>query len=71
MCENEYVCVCAFANICVDRLLVSTAAASPLGLLSDSPSPARSPSASVELQCDQRALHTTLLSACIAAATNS
>ena len=40
MCENEYVCVCAFTNICVDRLLVSTAAASPLGLLSDSSGPA-------------------------------
>ena len=36
MCENEYVCVCAFVNMCLDRLLVSTAAASPLDLLSDS-----------------------------------
>eukprot|EP01051_Picozoa_sp_SAG22_P038457 SAG22_NODE_19730_length_272_cov_0.601156_1_plen_47_part_10 len=23
-CDNEYVCVCAFANMCVDRLLASS-----------------------------------------------
>ena len=40
MCENEYIYVCAFANMCTDRLLDSIAAASPLGLLSDSPGPA-------------------------------
>ena len=58
MCENEYVYVCAFANMCTDRLLDSTAAASPLGLLSDSPSHAlRPPQLSSSAITERRTLH--------------
>ena len=58
MCENEYVCVCAFVNMCLDRLLDSIATASPLGLLSDSPGPAvRAPQLSSSAIRERRTLH--------------
>ena len=58
MCENEYIYVCAFANMCTDRLLGSIAAASPLGLLSDSPGPAlRAPQLSSSAIRERRTPH--------------